>query len=1278
MKQKYLLGILTTALLAVSCQDDDLVNHGTTTYNDGKIHFAVGTQDQWTPETRAANSRVDIINLDMQMDGEPLCVVIEDQLMGDTVSASQPTTRGQRYTSEDDDGAENERSWDGSSDAEHRMHDSFALMGMKYTGSSIGSFSSATVWTDLGDEIGTEYETDYCVIMAPSDRSLTDGYETWNWGDNTRENPTTLEEVNWPGEGGVFLFACAPAQVEDYYGIQFSAEDGKAPYIDYTVPDRVAAQQDLMIATRDMTRNMIDQTTAGNPGNPDIELNFQHICTAVKFRLAGDANSTTGENGLKIKSITMKDVVNQARFTYNATEVETTTTALAGEWDPDPEHDNPNKIVKRSDMTYDFGTDGKEWKKTDNTVDEETITPDDNAFMMIPQQFLDNDLEIQIKCLRVRDSKEFILKVIIKKELQHEWRPGHVVIYTIAKVGEVTIGEPQFEVTAVTDALAALTPVSGNYEFPFTGTNDLTFKVVSYQHYTIEGASSGDVAIPWEITEAQMGSYNYRKGNLPDMISMDVRKDTTIIDENTNTEETIKKDKTWGVGGVSDTIHANVNFPSRRGRTTSTAMNKVLKRNAYGTEDSPQDLSMLGLDGAPMQRRNTANCYVVSAPGYYSIPLVYGNAIMGGDDNTKAYIKANGSHSLATNLINGKGAPISAPWISGIPDEPSDDNAFVLWQTSPDLVTNVELEKRSDPATEEQHWFVNFAITPENINLGNSVIAVSDGTDILWSWHIWVNDYDEVNEAITVTAETIDYDFMEVNLGWTDGYTETFEDSICTLTFTQEGTNDTRTINIKRNTGTKEVPGTGGTYYQNGRKDPFPSVSISLTETFVQNTGPTNQGGEGEITLRDADDMMFPAANRAKFLFNQKDGYTVDVNSSGATLKDGIKHPNLLYLPTSGKTNWFTDTEDYYDNLWNYMPLTMVEETYLDENSITHDKNIHTRVWKTIYDPCPVGYCIPNPGAFKAFYQKVEKKVGFNYSGAWSDVSIIMDENEYDPASWPSEYRTDQACYNAVCSDYQSHGYTPVDTMLTLETFAHASTSFKWKNKVTGVTAADHFDRFEGIDGLCYTGASKKLFFPSAGMRNPNEGGETHLDGYRTFNNGGYYATAFAAPDDGTDGANFFWIQRKRLRDALNRILLSSSQAPLFDPYNEDVFPKDLSATEKNKFLIYVYRNGSQSHASAMSAWGANLFGNGGLNLSLIPRVVNKLNGSTIDGVYVHFLQKTAGPVVYTTKEWSRARSYGVSVRPIRDENFSSDVGIAVISNTDATPYRNTRAPRKR
>ena len=74
------------------------------------------------------------------------------------------------------------------------------------------------------------------------------------------------------------------------------------------------------------------------------------------------------------------------------------------------------------------------------------------------------------------------------------------------------------------------------------------------------------------------------------------------------------------------------------------ARNKALKSaTPLGSAGSPYDLSTKGGSVA----RSTANCYVISAPGHYSIPLVYGNAITGGVANAHAYTSsASGTYVL--------------------------------------------------------------------------------------------------------------------------------------------------------------------------------------------------------------------------------------------------------------------------------------------------------------------------------------------------------------------------------------------------------------------------------------------------------------------------------------------------------------------------------------------------------------------------------------------------------------------------------------------------------
>ena len=60
------------------------------------------------------------------------------------------------------------------------------------------------------------------------------------------------------------------------------------------------------------------------------------------------------------------------------------------------------------------------------------------------------------------------------------------------------------------------------------------------------------------------------------------------------------------------------------------------KNNLNGMSEAI-DLSMYDLQGNQLSGRTTANCYVVSAPGWYKFPLVMGNGIKWGGYNMQAF-----------------------------------------------------------------------------------------------------------------------------------------------------------------------------------------------------------------------------------------------------------------------------------------------------------------------------------------------------------------------------------------------------------------------------------------------------------------------------------------------------------------------------------------------------------------------------------------------------------------------------------------------------------------
>ena len=218
-----------------------------------------------------------------------------------------------------------------------------------------------------------------------------------------------------------------------------------------------------------------------------------------------------------------------------------------------------------------------------------------------------------------------------------------------------------------------------------------------------------------------------------------------------------------------------------------------LKNRAYlGNPDAPHDLSY-DYNG----QMNTANCYVVTHPGYYKFPLVYGNAIKNGAPNAIAYGVKDGT-SISSTFVNHLGNPISDPYIYKNTNC-TVGSAELVWQDAQNLISN-------NIALCDNDTYISFQITKENIQQGNAVIAVKDESrNIMWSWHIWVtnkNVYETQAVTASYNSQTKTFMFMPFPLGWNDSTTA----PTCT-------------------------------FYQWGRKDPFPpsdgSSFISTTDKKV-------------------------------------------------------------------------------------------------------------------------------------------------------------------------------------------------------------------------------------------------------------------------------------------------------------------------------------------------------------------------------------------------------------------------------------------------------------
>ena len=361
---------------------------------------------------------------------------------------------------------------------------------------------------------------------------------------------------------------------------------------------------------------------------------------------------------------------------------------------------------------------------------------------------------------------------------------------------------------------------------------------------------------------------------------------------------------TSGSGGAQKSYNATV---AAQTPIVSNPQNQALKdATPKGSAAVPYNLANQTNGGAKVE--NTANCYVVDASGYYSFPMVYGNAIKNGTTNTSAY-KTTAAGNVLQTLYNHFG-PITDPFITNNANC-NIKSAELVWQDAKDLITDVRYVDYG-----VNGGYVSFKVDKNTIQQGNAVIAVKrpEGT-ILWSWHIWVTP-DDLNKTTEITNEKGKKFYVSpLNLGWCSlGIYDYYERS-CLVKFTAGGASKIMKV---RQLPARFQPGYSP-YYQYGRKDPFQ---------------PSNGKNSTVRTWYDKDGVSSEAYPIVK-----------NLGSGDNLIKNCILNPNTFA----------SSNENKYLNLW----------------SINNGRTgINTPVVKTIYDPCPVGFKIPESDAFTGLSQE--------------------------------------------------------------------------------------------------------------------------------------------------------------------------------------------------------------------------------------------------------------------------------------------------------------------
>ena len=331
-------------------------------------------------------------------------------------------------------------------------------------------------------------------------------------------------------------------------------------------------------------------------------------------------------------------------------------------------------------------------------------------------------------------------------------------------------------------------------------------------------------------------------------------------------------------------------------------------RTPVGTKEAPYDLSTFG----DTKSRSTANCYVVNAPGWYKFPIVYGNCIKNGSNNTAVY----GTQSPKTSFVNHLNRQITSPYLknnSGV----SPHEAILVWQDAYKMIDVDSVEMTSDQS------FVVFKVNADNICQGNALLSVRDANKtILWNWHIWVTDEDisSATDIPVTNQQNSVYNFMKVPLGFCEKDRRKYTPRRIKFQFEQNDSRQTANITFNQTTTSYVEAGINAPYYQYGRSVPL-RIQNGLTLT-------------------------------SKTIYLHE-GYTQNSIATTTTIGGTIQNPTTEYY--NGNNGEWNSTYGI-TNLWD---ANCTQPEVLDKST--------RKTVKTIYDPSPAGYKLPETAAYSGF-----------------------------------------------------------------------------------------------------------------------------------------------------------------------------------------------------------------------------------------------------------------------------------------------------------------------
>ena len=694
----------------------------------------------------------------------------------------------------------------------------------------------------------------------------------WFHGEKTNPDGTLQSRYDWDWPVNVYgrFYAVSP-EATAANGITLSPSNyAQVPYVDFEVKSNVVDQVDLMTACS-------GEVHYEHGNDPTSNLKFTHALAAVKFSIGSNLSPVIIEkievSGVKYKGRYELPNALNAMGTWTSVDNATTTVTLDGINMNAAEMPNTMLAGALNPATNPNNRAGR----------------DAYTFLMIPQilpaKTETNHAKVTIYYEEGGSTKH------VSFPLTGEWKANTTREYKLSQKNSSW------------DYQLTLTDNSKTFDYQGYALGSAQFQVKSYR----EGGTAQQ-PIPWKISKYEEWDYATN----------------SWVDKGTT--------KPAWLGDLTD--HGNGGTAAEAGNTAVNPATVVDKLAAYnqalkdatpkGTAANPYNLANPGGNGSMMNIEESANCYLISAPGYYYIPLVYGNAIKNGITNSHAYQTSVSGPNVLQHFKDHAGVDINSPYINIQNASDPATQASIVWTDQSGIIEASSLVI-ADAGT---NAFVRFRVPQDKIKNGNAVIAVKNASGtVMWSWHLWFDHSDVLNTIACTNYQGYTYNFTKQTLGFAyrkwegSAYDKPRKARVkVEQTIANGGTKQFAYIDITQNPGSvKEI---SPTYYQFGRKDAMPGIDAVSDGSF------TPDGG------------------------------------NNMSIQNGIQHPETFYTWGS---SWNNGYNQY--NLWS-----------MDNTTTGHNDN---SVVKTVYDPCPAGFHMPASNAFTGFTKNGQNNGPMNVSGAW-------------------------------------------------------------------------------------------------------------------------------------------------------------------------------------------------------------------------------------------------------------------------------------------------------